>query len=219
MLVTVPFLVDGRVIQTVVGTEVDDLGAPGEQGGDRLHAGDVGEAAEDHLGSTGDLGGPQIFALEIEPAVEALVNGVDGGRALLPGGEGGELHLGMPEEDLDEFERGVARGAEDGDLDHGGPGGSRNGVKRPRVYRERGRDSTTLGGVERGGSLNKFFPPVMNMVRAGPPTVAHQTCRFSPHSFPVMGRELRWFGAVAGRSGETRGGDGHCGHFLFLPRV
>ena len=62
MLVVVPLGVDGRVVQPIVGAQVDDAAAGGQQRHDRLGARRVRQATEDAVGPLGDLSAASRFS-------------------------------------------------------------------------------------------------------------------------------------------------------------
>ena len=84
------------------------------------------QATEDALGPGGHLGRAEVFQPQIEPAGQRRVDHGDVRLAFLPAGDGHDLRLGMAEQNLDQFQGGVAGGAENGDACHGS---TRGGLK------------------------------------------------------------------------------------------
>jgi hypothetical protein len=120
MLVAIPLEVGGSVVEPVIGREVDHLRAGGEDAGKDLGAGAVGEASEDTVGPLADLLWGEILERQIEPADEARMDARYRRTSILTAGDGNDLHLRVAEENLEQFQSGVAGGTEDGDFDHRG---------------------------------------------------------------------------------------------------
>ena len=118
MLVAIPLEVGGSVVEPVIGREIDHLRTGGEDAGKDLGAGAVGEASEDTVGPLADLLRGEILERQIEPADEARMDARYRRTSILTAGDGDDLHLRVAEEDLEQFQGGVARGTEDGDFDH-----------------------------------------------------------------------------------------------------
>ena len=119
MFLAVPFLIRGGVVETIIGAEVDQL-RPGaqEMRSDRSRDA-VRQTTEDAIGPRGDGDRPHILQPQIEPAGERRMDRSDMRVAFLAARERGDLDLGMPQEQLDEFEGRITRGPENGDARHG----------------------------------------------------------------------------------------------------
>src|SRR5688572_3899472 len=93
----VPLLVNGRVVQPVVGAEVDDSRAGGEKVLDHLRARRVWQATEDAVGSLGERRGIKVFEPEVESTSQRRVNVAEMGLVVLPRGEGRDLGVRVRE--------------------------------------------------------------------------------------------------------------------------
>ena len=77
------------------------------------------QATEDALGPRRDFGRAEVLQRQIEPAGQRGMDHGDRRLPFLPAGDGDDLRLRMPQQDLDQFQGRVARGAEDGNACHG----------------------------------------------------------------------------------------------------
>ena len=116
--VAVPGFVDAGVSESVVGTQVDDFHAEGQQLGDDFHAGGMRQCTEGDLGALGDLFGCEVLAVEIDAAVQRRVDGVNRRGVILTAGDRGDFHVRVSQQDFDQLDGGVAGGSEDGDCGH-----------------------------------------------------------------------------------------------------
>jgi hypothetical protein len=80
----------------------------------------LGPASEDTIGPRADLLRREILERQIEPADEARMDARYRRTSILTAGDGDDLHLRVAEEDLEQFQGGIAGGTEDGDFDHWG---------------------------------------------------------------------------------------------------
>ena len=142
MLVLVPLAIGRRVVQAVVGREVDHAHAAGQQLLGRLGRGGVRQAEEGTVAALGDRVGAEVFQRQIEPAGERRMDRRDVRAAFLAAGEQRDLRLRMAQQELDQLQGRVAGGAENGDADHAvvpgneeGPIGMQDGQQRGQVRR------------------------------------------------------------------------------------
>ena len=111
MFLAVPLGEDFRIVEAIIGAEVDDPRAGGQQVRNHGAAGPMRQATEDALGPGGDFRGSEVFQTQIQPIGERGVDHGDRRLAFLPAGDGDDLGPRMAEQDLDQFEGRIARGA------------------------------------------------------------------------------------------------------------
>jgi hypothetical protein len=119
MAFTVPLGVDVRIAQPVIGTEVDDAHAAGQECRQRTHAGTVRQTAEGALDAASHQAvGIQRLAAQVEAPKQAGVQLADQGRIFLARRDRHDLGVRMAQQDFDEFQGRVAGAAQDGNLRH-----------------------------------------------------------------------------------------------------
>ena len=118
MHMAIPFQVSRRVVEPVVGAEIDDSGAGRQHLRQDLGAGAVRQAAEHAVGPPAHLLRREILQRQVEATHEARMHARDRRAALLAAGDGDNLGLRVPQQQFDGFERRVAGGAENRDGDH-----------------------------------------------------------------------------------------------------
>lgn len=119
MFLAVPLGIDVGAVEAVVGGEVNDPAAGGQQGLDKRGTGPVRQATEHALRPGGDLGRTEILQRQVKPVGERGMNGGDVRIPLLAARDGNDLGAGMTQQNLDQFDGRVAGGTQNGDPCHG----------------------------------------------------------------------------------------------------
>jgi hypothetical protein len=178
VFVVVPLLVNGGVVQPVVGAEVDDSRARGEEVFDDLGAGRMGEAAEDAVGSLGEFCGIEVFQPQVESTAQGRMNVAEVGLVVLPRGEGRDLGVRVGQQEPNQLLGGVTGGSEDGDADHccdsGRSGASGELVNiSARLQRREGRRRARRRRIGRHCWLAQQWVPGTRLALLDEPAVAH----------------------------------------------
>ena len=109
VLLAVPLGEDFGIVEAIVGAEVDDPRAGGQQVRNHGAAGAVRQAAKGTLRPRGDLRRREVFQSQVQSIGERRMDHGDRRLTFLPAGNGDNLRPRMAEQDLDQFERRVAR--------------------------------------------------------------------------------------------------------------
>jgi len=114
----IPGLVDRRIAQAVIGGQIDDPLAGGQQIGNDGHGRLMRQRRKNEVGLTDD----EIRIHRIEAQRDAFQQGGkhlgDGGPGMLAGGDAGDLDPGMIEQQTNQFDAGITAGSDNGYLEH-----------------------------------------------------------------------------------------------------
>src|SRR5262245_26669361 len=103
MLEAVPLFVRGCIVETVVGTQINDLFSARQELGHCRCTCAMRKAAKHTVGPLRDLAWREVFESQIEPPGERGMHVAHMTRFGLPRGERGDLHLRMAQQDADQL--------------------------------------------------------------------------------------------------------------------